>query len=514
MAYQDPLSRIAAGEMPGSDTPKVPIPAVAHSILLIFLVSLLGAAFFMFVDNVLQDGDTGWHLAAGRYIVDTLSVPSTDPFSYSFKGQPWAAHEWLSEVLMHGAYSFGGWPGLMVLFGLCFGLTLGIIAFHAQRWMTPICAAAVALLLFFGLMPFLLARPHVLGWPLLTLWSLVLLKARQHEKAPSKGWALMMWLWANLHGSFAIGLFLAATCGLEALIAAEASQRWRVIRQWGLFGMACLIASIATPSGLGGLYFPIWVSTMNSLNLIGEWKPTSFGQLSYFAMALYLGIFACLIRPVRIPVIRALLIVFLLHMALSHIRHQAVFLIVAAAILIEPLARAYRPATPLPNCSITDEMRARWRVYAPLLLVVVIMFLALIVTRLATPLERPESQGNPAAALAKLPPALRHQHVFNEYSYGGALIRAGIPVFIDGRADMYGDKWVQDYDDMVHKPDIAKWRAADRKWQFGWTMLPLKLPLALWLDKQPEWQRFYTGEKTVIHVRRDVPKAQMRTRER
>lgn len=526
VAHQDSLSNLVPDEAPGCNVAepdtKLPVPAVAQGIVLIFIVTLVGAAFFMFVDQVLQDGDTGWHLATGRYIVDTLSVPSTDPFSFSSKGKPWTAHEWLTEVLMHYAYILGGWPGVVTLFGLSFGLTLGIASFHAHRWMTPICATAVALLLFFGLMNFLLARPHVLGWPLLTIWLIALVNARQYHKVPAPGWAVMMWLWANIHGSFAIGLFLAAALGLEALIGAEARQRWHIIRGWGLFGLICLLASIATPSGIEGLYFPIWVSTMKTLTLIGEWKPTSFDHVSFFAMTLYLGIFACLIRPVRITVIRALLIVFLLHMALSHIRHQAVFLIVTSIILAEPLARAYRPDASLPNISIIEELRARWRIYAPLLLVIAAAFLGLIATRLATRLERPEGPGNPAAALSKLPPALRTQHVFNEYSYGGALIREGIPVFIDGRADIYGDKGVQDYHDIVHKPDIAKWRTADHKWQFRWTILPVKLPLVHWLDKQPEWQRIYTGEKTVIHVRRTllVPQNsapspdQIRTRER
>ena len=60
--------------------------------------AMLAAAVTMFAPPVLNDGDTWWHLAAGQWILAHQQVPHVDPFSYTMRGHPWQAHEWLSEV--------------------------------------------------------------------------------------------------------------------------------------------------------------------------------------------------------------------------------------------------------------------------------------------------------------------------------------------------------------------------------------------------------------------------------
>ena len=87
------------------------------------------------------------------------------------------------------------------------------------------------------LIPMMLARPHLLAWPLLAWWTWLMLRAREQDRAPPLAAALLMVLWANLHGSFVFGLAIAAAFGLEALVASP--DRPRALRQWALFGVAC-----------------------------------------------------------------------------------------------------------------------------------------------------------------------------------------------------------------------------------------------------------------------------------
>ncbi len=47
----------------------------------------------------LADGDTGWHIITGKGILDTLSVPFSDPYSYTMPHTPWTSHEWLAEII-------------------------------------------------------------------------------------------------------------------------------------------------------------------------------------------------------------------------------------------------------------------------------------------------------------------------------------------------------------------------------------------------------------------------------
>ena len=82
-----------------------------------------------------------------------------------------------------------------------------------------------------------------------------------------------MTLWANLHGGFVFGLLIAALFGLEALVAA--SDKARVVRQWGLFGLACAVAVCINGNGLEGVVHPLRFTALKMLPLIDEWKPSN-----------------------------------------------------------------------------------------------------------------------------------------------------------------------------------------------------------------------------------------------
>jgi len=109
---------------------------------------------------------------------------------------------------------------------------------------------------------------------------------------------------------------------------------------------------------------------------------------------------------------------------------------------------------------------------------------------------------NPQKLIAHVPPSLRTKPVFNEYSFGGPLILAGIKPYIDGRADMYGDAFVLDWVDMADG-DMAKFDGAVRKYGIQWTMLRPNQKLVKQLDASPRWRRFYADQVGIIHVRID-----------
>jgi hypothetical protein len=121
---------------------------------------------------------------------------------------------------------------------------------------------------------------------------------------------------------------------------------------------------------------------------------------------------------------------------------------------------------------------------------------------LALPIVPPEGPANPRSLIAAVPRELRSQPLFNEYSFGGPLILAGIRPYIDGRADMYGDAFFHDYA-RIADGDMRRFqRAADRH-AIQWTMLqPGNARLIAALDASPEWKRLHSDKVGVIHVRR------------
>lgn len=472
----------AAGPSPQSP-PRLAVAALA---LAVFMAIALAPQIF-------NDGDTGWHIIAGRLIAATGAVPTVDPFSLTFGGKPWLAHEWLAELIMAGAFAIGGWSGLALLTAAAMAGLVLVLGLEIGRWLNGPRTLIVLLLVLIALVPFILARPHVLAWPLLALWLTVLLRAREAGRAPPLAAVLIMLVWANLHASFLFGVVLAGAFGLEALLAAD--NRVAVFRNWLSFGLVTLAATLATPFGFGGLLFPLQVSGMKSIPTVVEWRPTVLAQAPGFLVFLVISLFALLYRGVRVPALRLLILMAIFIMAFQAVRHQALLAIVGSLMLAAPLAASFPPA-PFPPATGKGAGPSR-RVLAGLFAAALLFG----VGRIAIPLTKPDTPSNPVSLIAALPAALHRQPVLNSYAFGGPLIFAGIRPYIDGRVDMYGDAFTFDHLAMINGDKPAFDRAVAR-WGITWTILQPDSPLVAVLDASPDWQRFAADPWAVVHVRR------------
>jgi hypothetical protein len=458
-----------------------------------------------FSARVFIDGDTNWHVAAGRWILAHHTVPATDPFSYTYAGHRWIAHEWLSEVMMALAYLAAGWSGVVLLIGLAAALAFALIADELRLWMGPVGQAVGLALCFACLEPFLYARPHILATPVLVFWTRRLLAARREGRAPSIALTPLMALWANMHASFIFGLGIIGPFALEALL--ERGHRLRVIRDWGAFGLLAGAFALATPHGLAGIEFPFQVLGLKVLPNILEWRGATFGEPTLFEGALLGVLFLGLWRGVRVPPLRLILLVGLAHMALQHVRQQAVLAALAPLLLAEPFGRALQPARDGPRLARIPGFTPPWRVPSVAVAsMIAVVALGVAAVRLAAPLVRRDNPNVPVTAFAHVPPQLLGQPVLNEYAFGGYLIFKGVKPYVDGRADMYGDAWVQEYLALVggQQPDVDR---AFKRWDIRWTILAPKDALVRQLDARPGWKRVYSDPFAVVQAREDALQA-------
>jgi hypothetical protein len=450
------------------------------TVIFALFAGLLGFAVAAFAPQIFHDGDSWWHLAAGGWMLDHHAVLKRDMFSFTFAGQPWDAQEWLAEIVMALVFRVGGWSGLHILFGFALAATAAIVAAGVRARIAALPALLISLVGLACLSGSLLARPHLLALPLLAAWTLEMLNARRQQRTP--GWWLVpvMLLWANLHGSFAFGLALAAAFGLEAVM-----ERRAVIKGWSVFFIACVIAAALTPQGLQGLLFPFQLLLLGSIHNIGEWAPTSFFPLTPFPIALVGVFYLGATGKLKLPLLRALIVIGLAYLALAHVRHQMLFGIVVPLLLADALAQKHpAPATPLP----------RW--LAPL---GAGLFVLMIVVRIFLPTMRGDDRVSPMTALAKLPPALKTQPVLNDYGFGGYLIFAGVKPYVDGRTDMYGDAFLANYDLMM-SPNRKALSDTLARWHIAWSILPPG-PAAALMDTLPGWRRIYSDPYAVVDVR-------------
>jgi hypothetical protein len=442
----------------------------------ILIPAVLGSSATIF-----NDGDVSWHLAAGQWILDHRTLPHTDPFSFTWAGQPWVPFEWLSEALLAGSYRLAGYSGVAALATAAIMTLHALVFLNATRTIRQWPAVGVIVGMDLVLLPMMLARPHLLAWVLVAFWTWLMLRVRQRDSAPPLAVALLMVVWANLHGSFVMGLLIAAAFGLEALLVS--ADRGRTLRQWLIFGAACVVAVFINANGVEGVLHPLLVAKLSHLPLIDEWKPSNptvtpffFGVLVATAAAIWRW------RP-RLHPVRWALLAALLALALFQTRHQAVLAIVAAMLLPAGFARSV-PA---------DRRPVAWLVAAGIAL--------LVAVRAIMPVTLPYTEANPWKLIAAVPPDLRSQPVLNGYAMGGPLILSGIRPFIDGRSDMYGDDVVIQYK-KITEGDQQALGAAVNRWNIRWAILPLRYKkLIALLDRSPGWRVIHKDEVGAIYVR-------------
>lgn len=453
------------------------------------LTPLFAFALATFSSASLNDPDTFWHLAAGEWIF-AHGVPTADPFSFSMPGAPWSAHEWLSEIIFSSVYRIAGWSGVVMLTGAAVAAALLIVTRRAVALGlggAPLLALMmVSLSLISGS---LLARPHVFGLALLAAWVSGLLRARDADRAPPLVLAALMGLWANMHASFLLGLALVGPFALEAIFAARPQRRARIFRDWAIFGLCALAASLLNPQGYDALLYPVRVMNQTILMQITEWRPASFEHFEPMETALLALLGLAFFTPVRLAPFRLAILLGLVHLALHQGRQQMVLAIVAPLLLAGPMAAAF-----------THAPDARKALNALAARAATTLVVAMVALRLGFPVQRVDSPAAPISALASVPAEIRERPVLNDLCFGGYLIFSHVRPFIDGRTDMYGDAFTQNFFDMT-EPREAALDAGLAKYGIQWAMFPPQNPVVKLLARKAGWTRTYANSFAVVFVR-------------
>jgi hypothetical protein len=460
-----------------------------RNILTILVLTLVALAGTLFTHKVLNDPDSYWHVAAGNWMIEHSQILKHDEFSHTRLGSAWGTHEWLSEILMALSWRAAGWSGLLVLTGLC---AASAIILMGQRLSKDLNWLILGIFLFFAaanVAPSLLARPHILVLPIVVLWMIRLLKAREADKAPHIGWSLLMIPWANMHGSYLLGFVLAGMMGFEALSDSPRGQHLKVVREWGLFGLASLVAALITPHSAGGLVHAIELMSMSNIEAIEEWAPYDMSGFAPLTMTLFAVLAIGFLRGVKVPPARMLLLLILFFMALEHQRHAMILALIAPLLLAEPFGEALEEKPP-PS---PGDTRRVWAAFAAIALV-------LISVRLALPLIRKDDVQSPISALAATPEEVRARPVLNAYNFGGYLIYEGVPTFIDGRADMFGEEFLQYYIDIAAGDEDLLDEAIE-EYEIGWTIFKPDDEIVEVLNEKPGWRVLYEDDTAIVHVR-------------
>ena len=453
------------------------------------------ALLFLVGDRLLIDPDTQWQITVGQWILDHRAVPETDVYSFTMRGQPWISTQWLAQVAYAKVYAWAGWTGPVVLAAVASAATFALLARFLSRRISASATLVFVSVAFALTAPHILARPHVLALPVMVAWIGGLIAAADRHRAPSFWLLALMVLWANLHGGFVFGLVMIAPIALDAVVNAEARLRKLLALRWAAFAAFALVASCCTPYGWNALLASQKILALGSaLPLITEWRPADFGTLRPFEICLLGGFGLALFAGIKLPPLRILLLLGLIHMALAQARAGEILALLAPLVLAAPLARQIGGAE-VPDSDAPALPRG-------------LLFAGVAITLLTGTLAfasmhrfEPNTRNSPVAAVAALK-KLNLERVLNDYDFGGYLIASGVAPFIDGRTELYGEKFFVDHNAASGLMEPENLFRLLEEYKIEATLMRTQSAATKLLDHIDGWQKVYADDIATIHLRK------------
>lgn len=474
--------------------------------------------------GLLGDGDTGWHIRTGEWILAHGQVPWADPFSFTRPGEPWYAWEWLSEVLMAALHQAGGMQavllGSMLLICLTFFLLYRLVVRSSG---SPLIAFALTTVAAGGAAIHWLARPH-----LFTMLSVVIFCSVLERRKMKLLWLLPLLtvLWTNLHGGFIAGILVtsawAAGEAAGALLARDRDARSVALRRgacYALTAAACLAASLVNPYGWRlHQHVAAYLTNPAYFETIAEFLSISFRHplAPFFEVMLMLSIAAAFWNVIQGRFVPVFLLAGWAHLALLSIRNIPLFMLIAAppvgAAMAEWLARTGESTAGTPvhwlyrrvmglSCRLTrTDHGPHWYVAGPVCLL--LLGRAMYGPAPAPPLQAEyDPRHYPVAALSALGPADR---IFTSDTWGGYLIYRRYPakVFVDGRSDFYGPAFEKQYSDVMGAK--YNWQAVLVSHGVDTVLLPADAALSGVLKASSGWQTVYDDGSALVFRSRSV----------
>jgi hypothetical protein len=498
------------------------VPAATAAIVGFFVAAVLPRATWPLID-----GDVWWHIRAGEEVLRTGRVPNVDTWSIVGAGRPWISQDWLANVILAAGNALGPWGQtlLSLLFGaftvLAFWILWRAVALRVPRigWASRLVWLSIGLVL---AGPVMGVRVQVLD---LLLASGVVWVCWRYLVDPRRRWLLGLPLigiaWANLHAGWVL-LFLLG----GAVLVGEAADRllhrapagreplsWGQLRDLALGLVAAGIALSANPNGIALYGYPLYTVGITALNrYVMEWFPASldnlFGQL-LLGFSIVAVLPTLILGRARLRTADGLILVGLTVMAWQAIRFLLIVGPIGAAIASVVLAPTVSETSigrrVGPVLERLSEARFGRRRAINLLITGMLVAVGLGVAFLRV---MPATQSSdiarvlPAGAVSWLDDHESGTRIFNRYEWGGYIgeHRPQQPVFMDGRADVYGDELLRMYVSIIGvegDPQVLL-----DHYRIDYAVFPPDTPLAAWFDASARWERVYTDTTAAIWVRR------------
>lgn len=447
----------------------------------------------------LSDNSFFWHLQTGRRILEDW-VPRHDPYSFTATGSPWVAQSWLAEAL------YGALDGLVGPFGirLLGALTGALVAALTYRLALVLAvdrlrAAGLSFVAVGASFSLWSERPLFLAiLALVGLLWIVEVPGSAVGRRPLVAIPPLMWLWANIHGTFALGFFYLGLHLVGRWL--DGSPPWRgregdLARATAIAVIACLV----NPYGPGLLLFPLeLVARGDILRRVTEWRSPDFRTVQGLAFATALVVFIAAValgrsRPSKRDLLVSLPFLILAFWAQRNIALAPLVMLPVAARALTAVSERPEPASRLN------------RLLAGMLLAV-----ALLWTVQAAVEPDYALKGYPVEAMRFVADEdLLGRRLMSDDGWGGYLILRWWPqqrVFMDDRFDMYPRDIIRDF--IKFSDADPRWKQILDKYRIEVVVWDPQRPIVQLLESDPGWERVHRDDVATVYVRRGLPRRQ------
>jgi hypothetical protein len=483
-----------------------------HSSLLRFLdlPKLAFAILFLWILFAIElvDPDYFWHLKAGEYILAN-GLPTGDPFSFTFQGKPWVLHEWLFEIGLYAIFVWLGPLGVKALTALL-GTASAYIVFGAANRLLN--GSTLALGLSIGLFAFIVCgfapRPQLVTYVIFAAFLYLLVSFKYFEDDRFL-WVFppLMILWVNSHGGYIVGLVLLvlfASCEwlIYGLRRKSDLPHLRRLVKLSAISVLAILATALNPGFVKHWLYPFQVMNMSfASSIIMEWQSPNFHALDgkIFLLLIFGFFLACIYRKNKPDLTELALPCFFLFAGFVSVRHVPLTMLTlvpfaAVALRDGDMHRFYTAATHSKQLG-KIEYVMNWALLAMVGIGLVAYY----------PIKHANQELDSKIPI-KATEFIRDHGIsgrmFNEYGQGGYLIYSLYPqqqVYIDGRADVFGDEFLKEY--MAIRNGEPEWEQLFDKYDVDYVITLRVAPIRQLLLARGDFKSVYEDKHNSVLVR-------------
>ena len=457
----------------------------------------------LFRNSFLSDPDTFLHIGVGNWILQNGRFPVVDQFSYTAFGKPWFATDWIPELVYAVLYRTSQWQGVTEIVAVASATISGLLCLYLATKLRLSIAFGLTVIVVALISPHFLARPVIFSYLLLLIWIVVILEVEDRNEWGGRREFLLIpliLLWANVHGSFTFGLAVFYLFTINAIWDLYNKKDLRRLRRLIVLLVVVTIAALVTPYGPFSALKTVKLMSDPALATIDEWRAPDF-QRDPFHLIAIVGLYALVAYfGIRLRGPRLLTLLLVTVFALEHKRGLGLFALVAPLLLFRPLSECVlwiRVQDEVLDPVIRFLNKRSGTIALACTTVVAIAGVSMwtIGPQIHPPIGRTPEKALAAAKLAGI-----KGNVLNSHGFGGYLIFEGIPTFVDGRVELYGNQFLQRYFDAMKlvNPDDAT--RILKQYNVHWALLQPSEPISFML-KSNGWVQLYGDESAVVFAK-------------